>query len=190
MSLEKLLDKIEKDAQEEIEALRKEHSLALEKIDSERKEKVEDLKKEKREELERERKRILDDYEKEKEFQLKMELLEMKKNILEDAASSMKKEVKEINLSRKKEIFRKKAGEAEKVNGRKFLVFVPSGKKKEMEDVFKDVPKKNIVEKKIGEEEGFVIEGKNFIFKVTLSDIVDEAIEKEKDFFARLLFKR
>ena len=190
MSLEKLLDKVEKDAQKEIEALRKEHSLVLEKIDSEGKEKVEELKKEKEEELEKERKKILADYEKEKEFQLKMELLEMKRNILEDAASSVKKEIEKIDLSRKKEIFRKKAKEAEKMNGKKFLVFVSSGKKKEMEDVFEGVPKENVVEKKIGEKEGFVIEGQNFVFKVTLPAIVDEAIEKEKDFFAGLLFKR
>ncbi len=190
MSLEKLLSKVEEDAKKETDTLKKESIVELGKMDAEKKQKMEELRKKKEEELEAEREKTLLDYEKEKEFQLNMELLKTKKELLEEAASSAKKSVGDSAKEQKQEMLRKKVKEVEEVIGEKCLVFVAPGKKQEMLDIFQGIPANNIVEKSSIENDSFIIEGKRFVFRVSLDEIVDQVIEKEKDFFARLLFKK
>ncbi len=190
MSLEKLLGKVEEDAKKEIETLKEESAVELEKMDVEKKQQMEELRKEKEKELDSEREKVLLDYEKEREFQLNMELLKTKKQLLEEASLSAKKSVGDSAKEQKQEMLRKKVREVEDVIGEKSLVFVASGKKREMSDIFQGIPVKNIVEKSSIKNDSFVIEGKKFVFRVSLNEIVAQIIEKEKDFFAGLLFKK
>ncbi len=190
MSLEKLLGKVEEDAKKEIEALKKESAVELEKMDVEKKQQMEELRKDKEKELDSEREKVLLDYEKEKEFQLNMELLKTKKQLLEEASLAAKKSVGDSAKEQKHEMLRKKVQEVEGVIGEKSLVFVASGKKREMSGIFQGVPVENIIEKGNVKNDSFVIEGKKFVFRVSLDEIVDQLIQKEKDFFANLLFKK
>ncbi len=188
MSLEKLLKKIEEDGREEINSLKKEHGILMEKIEKEGKEKIKEIKDRKEEELKKERKRLLEEHEKEKEFLSKMEILRLKKKTLEEASSFCKEEIKKLPVSSKKEIFEKRIEGFEKFLDENCLVFVPPSKKKDFIEIFKGVPEKNIIEKGKVIDDGFIVEGKRFVLKVSLSDVVDEIVEKEEGLFSNLLF--
>ncbi len=189
MKLEKLLEKIKDDAKKEINALKKEHSLEMKRIDEKGEEETERKTKEKENDLKKEREKILNDLEKEKEFQLKMDLLKEKKKLINEASLHVKKDIENLSFSEKKKIYQKKMEEVSDFLNKNCLVFVASGKKKELVSVFKGVPEKNIIERngKIGDD--FVIEGKNFVLNVSLADFVDKKVEEDIDFFADLLFK-
>jgi vacuolar-type H+-ATPase subunit E/Vma4 len=190
MSLEKLLKKIEEDGREEINSLKKEHGVLIEKIEKEKEERITEIKDRKEEELEKERKRLLEEHEKEKEFLLKMEILGLKKKTLSKASLFCKEEIKKLSVSSKKEIFKKKTLEFEKFLDENCLVFVPSSKKKDFVEIFKKVPEKNIIEKGKVTDDEFIVEGKGFVLKVSLSDVVDEIVEKEEGLLSEILFSK
>jgi vacuolar-type H+-ATPase subunit E/Vma4 len=190
MELEKLLKKIEEDGREEINSLKKENDVLMRKIKKEGEEKLTEIKDRKEVETEKERKRLLEEHEKEKEFLLKMEILELKKKTLSEASLFCKEEIKKLPASLKKEIFKKRIASFEKFLNEHCLVFVPSSKKKDFVDIFKKVPEKNIIEKGKIADDGFIVEGKRFVLKVSLSDVVDKIVEKEEGLFAEILFSK
>ncbi len=188
MNLEKLLDKIKKETEEEISALKVEHAAELDKIKKEKESEIEKIRKEKEIELEKERKKVLIDYEKEKEFEMKMMLLGFKRELLEEAAAYTKQEVKKLSSQEKKDIFKKIVERRSSFLDDKCLVFVPSSKKKEFQDIFKGIPEKNIVEKEKLAEDSFVIESQKFVFAASLEDVVDETANRENSYFSNILF--
>ncbi len=190
MSLEKLLKKIEKDAEEEIESLKKEHALEIEKIEKEGRKRIQDVKKEKEEKIEKEKERSLEDYEKEKEFLLNMDLLKTKKDLLEEAVNACKEDIGKFSLAEKKKLLKKKVESIKDFLGEKSLVFVAQGKKKDYADIFEGVPGKNIVERKGVADDELVVEGKDFIFKASLCEMVDEVVKDEEGSLAKVLFKQ
>ncbi len=189
MSLEKLLKKIEDDGKEEINTLEKEYSSLFGKIEKEGSEKIEEIRKAKEFEIEKEKERLKEEHEKEKEFLLKMELLNTKKEILSLSANQCKKEIKNISVSEKEKFFSKEIKEAKDFLDENSLVFVATSKKKEMSILFPGVPEKNIIEKKSIMEDEFIVEGKGFVLRVSLSEIVDKIIEKEEGVLSEILFK-
>jgi vacuolar-type H+-ATPase subunit E/Vma4 len=189
MSLEKLLKKIEDDGNEEINALEKEYSSLFERIGKEGSERIEKIKKEKEIEIEKEKERLKEEYEKEKDFLLKMELLNTKKEMLLLSAKYCKKEIENISTSEKKELFLKEIKEAEGFLDENSLVFVAPSKKKEVFNLFKGVSEKNIIEKKSVMDDEFIVEGKGFVLRVSLSEIVDKIITKEEGVLSEILFK-
>jgi vacuolar-type H+-ATPase subunit E/Vma4 len=189
MSLEKLLKKIEEDGKEEISTLKKEYSSLFEKIEKKGNEKIEEIRKAKENEIEKEKERLKEEYEKEKDFLLKMELLNTKKEVLSLSAKQCKEEIKNISLSEKKELFSKEIKEAKNFLDENSLVFVAPSKKKEMSGLFTGIPEKNIIEKKSVMEDEFIVEGKGFVLRVSLSEIVDKIIEKEEGVLSKILFK-
>lgn len=189
MKLEKLLSKIEEDTKEEIDSLQKQQKIDLKKIEEKEKQRLLKVKEDLEKKLAKEREKVLEDYRKDKEFSYEMELLVLKRRLLEETKLQTKESIKDFSFSQKKEILQKKLLENITFSeDKKFTVFVPTGKKKEFASIFNEVSDENIKEKKM-DEDGFVIEGERFVYDVNLSLIVDEVVEKESDFFARLLFK-
>jgi vacuolar-type H+-ATPase subunit E/Vma4 len=189
MSLEKLLKKIEDDGKEEINTLEKEYSSLFQKIEKEGSEKMKEIKKIKETEIEKEKERLKEEYEKEKNFLLKMELLNTKKEVLLLSTEYCKKEIKNISESEKKELFSKEIKEVKDFLDENSLVFVALSKKKELTGLFPGVPEKNIIEKKSVMEDEFIVEGKRFVLRVSLSEIIEKIIEKEEGLLSEILFK-
>lgn len=190
MSLEKLLKKIEEDGKEEINSLKKAHDDLMEKTEKEGEKRLKEIESKKEKELEREKRRLLEEHEKEKDFLLKMDILKLKKKVLSEASFFCKEEIQQLSTSAKKEIFRKRITRFEEFLDENCLIFVPPSKKKDLVEIFNKVPEKNIIEKQKVEEDSFVVEGKGFVLKVSLPDVVDEIIEKEEGLFSEILFSK
>ncbi len=189
MKLEKLIRKIEEDAEKEIESLSEKHKLDIVRINEAGEEELEKVKQNEEERLKRERKRVIDDYRKEKEFECKMKLLSLSRELLEDVKEEIKKDASNFPLKKKKEILQKKLQESSVLEQKEdFVVFVPQNKKKEFASIFTGVGSEDIREKKM-EDDAFVIEGERFVYNVSLPLVIDEVVEENIDFFARLLFK-
>jgi len=190
MSLENLLNQIKKEANEEIDSLEKGGSSDLAEIDRQGEEGINLLRDKKEKDLSEEKEKILTNYEKEKDFEMGMEVLTFKKEIMKKAISKIKEIAKDLSVHQKKEIFRKKIEEIKgKIKG-DCLVFVPHNRKNEFSDLFKEIGQEKIRKKELGFEDGFVIESSEFILGVDLSGLVDQMIEKEKEFFFPLLLNR
>ncbi len=190
MSLEKLLNKIKEDAEKEKESLKKKSGLEMEKMDKEGEKRIDFLRQEKEKDLAEERKKMLVDYRKEKTFEMNMKLLELRRDLMEESIFKVKEKVSGLPALEKKDLLKKGLKKVEGRIGRDCLVSVPSGKKQELADIFKEFSDKEVMEKDIGFSDGFSIETDKIVFKASLSGFIDEAIEKEKDFFSRLLFKQ
>ncbi len=188
MSLDKILNEIKKDTEKEIEELEKKHSLELKKLDKKKQKELDSLKNKREEELNEAKKRALADYEEGKRFESEMKILNLKNNLLEEAALGLKEEMKSFSASEKKDIFERELDRFDKYLSESFTVSVPLGKKEEYLDLFNE--KAEIQEKEIGHDDGFIIESDKFLFSVNLSDLIDQAIEKEKDYFIKILFQK
>lgn len=189
MKLEKILSKIDEETDREIEDLQSQHKLNIKKINEKEEKEIKDLEEKLEEKIKEANKKILEDYRKEREFAYEMELLSLKKKLLKDAKDAAKKEVKELSFSDKKEIFQKKLNESMDFNeDLEFTILVPTGGKSDFSEIFTNIDNDSIKERKM-DEDGFIIEGERFVYDVNLSLIVDEAVERESDVFARLLFK-
>lgn len=183
--LEKLLAKIEEDGEKEIDSLEKDAALEKEKIKKEGEGELERIKKEEEEKLEREKKRVVSDYYRNKEFQLNMELLSLKSRLLEQAKKAAQEEANNLSVEEKKRIFQRVLEEQSLPEDDTAVVYVKPSLKSVFSDIFEE---DKMVEKDISSD--FVIEGEKFVLEVSLPTAVEEVIEKDSDFFVRLLFKK
>ncbi len=187
MELERIVNEIKREAGKEIESLKKDHRLELERIDREGEEKLKKLQKEEEKRLNEEKRKALSDYQKDKEFQLKMDLLKLKKILFSEAVLKVKRRAQEFPSFKKKEILGRKAESAKKNLENDCLIIFPYGKRDELSGIFKDFPSERIKEKEIGFNDGFLVESDKSVFKTSLNDLIDEATEKEN---VGLLFQK
>ncbi len=185
--LEKLLNKIEEDGKKEIELLEKDAQLEIEKIRKEGERACQQAKEEEDSKLEKEKKRFLEDYRKEKEFKLNMEVLELKTNLFKKAVKEAQKESENISPEEKQQIFKRIVDNINHPVRESSKVRVNSTLKLDFLEGL-SISKDSIVRNSTDVD--FTIEDTDFLIEVSLPAVIAETVDKESDFFAKLLFKK
>ncbi len=187
MQLEKLINQIKKETQKEIETLKQEHDSVLEKINRKQEKEIKEIEKQQEKKTDKHRKKILMNYQKDTEFQIKMQALKLKKELISQAISQAKQQANNFSIEQKKKIFKDKIDEINKYLKDDYIVFVPKSKKNDFNGI---VDLNKVQEKELNFSNGFVIENDKIIFEVSLDSLIDELIEKDNDYFANVLFKK
>lgn len=190
MSVDILISTVREKTEEEKEKIRKEHERKTAEEERQKKEEIARKEKDSSERLLRKREKMIEDYRKEKEFELRMKILNEKKGIMEEATRFAVKEVFSLPEERKKQIFLQ---ELEKIRNlfekRDVFVFSPPGKKKEVEEVLEKAGiEAGVEEKEMDLKEGMLVKGKDFIARISLEDMIHGAVKEEKNYFFNLLF--
>ncbi len=187
IKLEKLLNKIEEDGKKEVELLEKDAQLEIEKIRKEGEMVYQQVREEEDSKLEKEKRRFLEDYRKEKEFKLNMEILELKTNLFKKATKEAQKDGEIISSQEKQEIFKKIVENINHPISESSRVSVNSSLKLDFLEGL-SISKESIFRNNTDND--FTIEDTDFIIEVSLSAVIEERVNKESDFFAKLLFKK
>ncbi len=189
MPLEDLLAKVkDKRRQREIE-MKKEHQERLDEIKERKKKEYEDLKSdldncysEKRQELFSKKLRT-------EEFDLQMERLELKKELLEEAKEKTLEDLEDLSEKEKAEIYLKRIKKEKDLLKDASKISVPKGKKKELEPILKEAGiEKSPEEKDLEFKEGFLFSGDRWSVSITLDDILNSKVKKERKELVNLLF--
>ena len=189
MPLEDLLAKVKDEKREEKLALKREHKTALENLDSEKRSELEEIKSDLQSELEDEKSDLLNKKERKKAFDLKMKRLELKKDLLEDAKNEILERLEGLSGEKKKEIYLANLKEEEDLLEEADEILVPKGKKEKLAPILKEAGiEKELVEKELDFKEGFLVRGGRWKLEVTLEEILDRQISRDKKKFINLLF--
>lgn len=191
MTIEDLISQIKKAAEKEIEMLKKEHNLDIQKIDKGAERRIAEKKKQLDSELEKEKKERIVRYSEEKEFLLRMEKLAFKEKLINKILAKTKDNLKKLFFEDKRKIYEKKIDEIKNLVNEKFTAFAPKGKINEVKNLLDKSGLGNVIvlEKDLGFEDGFILEGEKLLFELTLEGIFEELAVKEKGYFSSLLFK-
>ncbi len=189
MPLEDLLAKVKDEKRQEEKSLKKEHRAALEDLDNRKKEELESLKKKLERELEEKKKDLLGKKERQTFFNLKMKRLELKKELLEEAKSQALKDLEDLSVEKKKKIYLNYLKEEKELLEEASEIAVPEGKRKKLTPILKEAGiGKDPVERDLDFNEGFLVKGGRWKLEITLEEILEKQVERDKKEFINLLF--
>ncbi len=189
MPLEDLLAKVKDEKREEELSLKREHKTALENLDSQKRKELEDVKAKLEKEFEEKKKNLLSKKERAKSFDLKMERLEVKKRLLEKAKEEVLRKLENLPVEKKKEIYLANLEEEKELLKEASEILVPKGKKEKLAPILRQVGvKREPIEKDLDFKEGFLIQGGRWKLEVTLEEILEKQISRDKKKFINLLF--
>ena len=189
MPLEDLLAKVKDEKREKELALKREHKTALENLDSEKREEMEDLRDRLEKELADKKEDLLTKKERKKSFELKMERLELKKELLKEAKAEALKRLNDLSVEKKKHIYLSMLKEEIDLIKEAEEISIPEGKKEKLAPILKEAGVEiEPTEKRLDFKEGFLINGKRWKLEVTLEEIVERMISRDKKSFVNLLF--
>ncbi len=190
MPLEDLISRVREDTESEKRRIITEHEMLISEKESEKEEQILRKKKDLSLALEKEKDKIVSDYRKEKEFILRIKLLEEKRKLFAKALSGAKKEIFSLSPEEKRKIYVRRLKEAKTMIVGNVSVCVSPGMKDEAEKIIRESGiSADVNEKDIGVKEGFFIEGVDFSMFLSLEDIVHEEVERNKGHLVNLLFK-
>ncbi len=187
MEIEKLLQEIKKEGEKEKKEIRKEYELILDKIREEGEAEIKSLTEKEEEVLEKEKDRLLSECKDKEEFNARMRLLDRKKNLFSLAIKKAKGGAFSLSDKEKKEIYLREI-ESIDIGEEDLIIKVPPKKQDYFSEILQKINGKIREEDTLVFEDGFIIEGPKFLLEVTLSGIVEQKIEDEKDYFANILF--
>ncbi len=189
MPLEDLLAKVKDEKRQEEISLKREHKNALENLDSQKREELENLKEELEKELEEKKRDLLEKKERQESFNLKMKRLEIKKELLEQAKEKVLEDLEDLSVEKKKEIYLNQLKEEKELLEEAAEIAVPEGKKSKLAPILKEAGiSKDPVEKDLDFSEGFLVKGKRWKLEVTLEEILERQVSRNKKEFINLLF--
>ncbi len=189
MPLEDLLAKVKDEKRKEEIRLKREHKNALEDLDSQKREEMESLRVKFEKEMKEKKAKLLENKEREEDFRLKMERLDLKKGLLEKAKKAALKKLENISLKERKKIYLSKLKEKKKILNEAEEIAVPKGKKKKLESLLKETGiDKKPVEKELDFQEGFLAKGDRWTLAITLEEILQDKIKEDKKDSVTLLF--
>ncbi len=190
MPLEDLLAKVKDEKREEELRLKREHKNDLENLDSLKREELESLRDELEAELQRKKKMLLSKREREESFGLKMKELGIKKELLEEAKGKVLEELQNLPVEDKKEIYLKSLKEEKELIDEASEIVIPKGKKEKLTPILKEAGiVMSPVEEDLDFKEGFLIRGDRWLLTITLEEILNAEIERDKKSFVNLLFE-
>lgn len=189
MPLEDLLAKVKDEKREKELALKREHKTALENLDSKKREEMEALRDRLEKELADKKEDLLTKKERKKSFELKMKRLELKKELLKEAKTEALKRLDDLSVEKKKHIYLSMLKEEIDLIREAEEIFIPKGKKEKLTPVLKEAGvKTEPTERDLDFKEGFLINGKRWKLEVTLEEVVERMISRDKKSFVNLLF--
>jgi len=189
MPLEDLLAKVkDKRRQREIE-MKKEHQERLDEIKERKKKEYEDLKSDLDNRYSEKRQELFSKKLRTEEFDLQMERLELKKELLEEAKEKTLEDLEDLSEKEKAEIYLKRIKKEKDLLKDASKISVPKGKKKELEPILKEAGiEKSPEEKDLEFKEGFLFSGDRWSVSITLDDILNSKVKKERKELVNLLF--
>ena len=189
MSLEDLLAKVKDEKRQEEVSLKREHKNALENLDTRKRDELERVKKRLDNELEEKKRDLLEKKERQEAFNLKMDRLELKKELLDEAKAKVLEDMEKLSIDKKKEIYLSSLKEQKDLLNEADEIAVPEGKKKNLEPILKEAGIKiTPKEKNLDFGEGFLVKGERWTVEVTLEEILEREISRNKKKFVNLLF--
>ena len=189
MPLEDLLAKVKDEKREQELSLKREHKTALEDLDSKKREELESVKDELEKDLEAQKKDLLTKKERAKSFDLKMDRLEVKKDLLEKAKEKVLEKLEGLPVEKKKEIYLANLKEERELLEEASEILVPEGKKDKLAPVLKQAGvDMDPIEVDLDFKEGFLVKGGRWKLEVTLEEILEKQISRDKKKFINLLF--
>ncbi len=184
-----LVKEVRKRAQEEKQALMAEYKKNLEEEKRKIKEDIADYKIRLEEELRNVHEKLLADYRKKREFELRMDLLEEKENLLQSATEELLEEILALPFEKRKELYVKALERNKHLFREEFTLFVPRNRMREAGEIFSAIGLSPRTEEEGTErKEGFLIRGKDFIFVLSLEELIKNTVEERKDYFVKTLF--
>ncbi|MGM0439167.1 MAG: hypothetical protein ACQEP3_01880 [Patescibacteria group bacterium] len=189
MPLEDLLAKVKDEKREEELALKREHKTALENLDSEKRAELESIKDELQKEFGEEKESLLTKKERQKSFELKMERLDLKKELLEKAKEEALKKLEDLSVEEKKDIYLANLKEEKQLLEEAEEILIPKGKKNNLAPILKEAGvDQKPQEKDLDFSEGFLVKGGRWRLEITLEEILERQISRDKKKFVNLLF--
>ncbi len=189
MPLEDLLAKVKDEKREEELALKREHKTALENLDSRKRAELEEIKNDLETELKERKRDLLTKKEREKAFDLKMERLELKKELLKEAKEEILSKLEDLPIEKKKDIYLSSLEEEKDLLKEASEILVPKGKKEKLAAILKEAGvEKEPLARELDFKEGFLVRGGRWKLEVTLEEILDRQISRDKKKFINLLF--
>ncbi len=189
MPLEDLLAKVKDEKREKELALKREHKTALENLDSQKRQEMEELRDSLEKELNEKKNDLLTKKERKKSFELKMERLETKKELLQEAKKEALSRLEDLPVEKKKEIYLSMLKDEIDLIKEADDIFIPRGKKDKLSPILTEAGiNTEPIEKELEFKEGFLIQGGRWKLEVTLEEIVERLISRDKKSFVNLLF--
>lgn len=189
MPLEDLLIKVKQDKAQEEQQIRADHQRYLEELKQNKMQQISSLQKELDNALAKKKKNFLAEKERKKSFSLNMERLELKKELLQKAKDKALEKLLALPLEKKKPLYLKKIKEEMPIlQEAKEIIVLPSRSQEILQLLQTIGLDKKIREENIGLKDGFLARGENWFLSVSLQEILEEYIERDKKKFINILF--
>ncbi len=190
MPLEDLLVKVKEEKNLEIEKMKEDLQKDFKFLDQKFGKELQEIESELEKDFQKKKESLLKKKEREYFFKLKMKELELKKELFEEVKQKVLLKLETLSFEDKKKIYLKRLEEEKSFLEESSDIFVSKGKKEKLEPIIKSVGiKKDTKELDFDFGEGFLVKGDRWTLSITLEEILNKEIDKNKKEFIDLLFK-